>query len=204
MISLTAIAALGNPRTIPKSKTIVLDAQIYIGSLSCESLLGALRYFNAKDLHFPESAGLYLINFHLTLIKIFRMEITADIVPTILPADDYSFIGDINWIVPLNVPQDVSDANETGNNFSIDPCQRALVHVSGIATNCQKDQGSFDLDLEHYVSALKDTKHVKAFAPLTCFIPDSPRYKNGKPPPQINNSIHANTLDGSKWKFCHI
>ncbi|KAF8974722.1 hypothetical protein BDZ97DRAFT_1690533, partial [Flammula alnicola] len=232
MISLTAIAALGNPRAIPKSKTIVLDAQIYIGSSACESLLGALRYFNARDLHFSESAGLYLIN-----TTIFRMEITADIVPTTLPADDYSFIGDINWVVPLNAPQDFYNANKTGNTFSIDPCQRALVHVSGIATNCQKDQGSFDVDLEHYVSALKDTKHVKAFAPLTCVILDSPRYKNGKPvpynrryisacgfltdiifkpssdvivdrfqitvdditfmgqPPQINNSIHANTLD---------
>ncbi|KAF8966831.1 hypothetical protein BDZ97DRAFT_1903666 [Flammula alnicola] len=212
MISLTAIAALGNPRTIPKSKMTVIDAQIYIGSSSCESLLGALRYFNARDLHFAESAGLYLIN---------------------TTANDYSFIGDINWIVPLEVPQEVNDST----TFSIDLCQRALVHVSGLATNCQKEQGSFDLDLEHYVSALKDTKHVKAFAPLTCIIPDSPRYKNGKPVPynhryisafrfltniifkpssdvavdrfvitieditfmgqllQANNSVHANTLD---------
>jgi hypothetical protein len=63
MISLTAIAALANPRSTPKSKsTIVVDAQIYIGSIYCESLLGALRYFNANDIQFSEAPGLYLIN----------------------------------------------------------------------------------------------------------------------------------------------
>lgn len=128
------------------------------------------------------------------------MDIEADIVPTTVSVKDYSFIGDIKWVrfyfyeiyyhwlkyykvVPLSVPHDVADANEAEPAFTVDTCQRALIHVSGIATNCQKDQGSFDIDLEHYASALKDTKHAKAFAPLTCVIPDSPRYKNGKPVP---------------------
>lgn len=59
--SITAIAGLGNPRAIPNSKVLILDAQIYIGSSSCESLLGALRFFNAQDAVFVNDVGLYLI-----------------------------------------------------------------------------------------------------------------------------------------------
>lgn len=64
MLSLTAIAAIGNCRSIPRApKSIVVDAQIFVGSPSCESLLGALQYYNTSNLAFHEdTVGLYLIN----------------------------------------------------------------------------------------------------------------------------------------------
>ena len=58
---ITAIAALGNPRALPGTKTVVLDAQIYVGSPSCESLLGSLRFFNASDVVFEHQSALFLI-----------------------------------------------------------------------------------------------------------------------------------------------
>jgi hypothetical protein len=72
-------------------------------------------------------------------------------------------------------------------SFSIDPAQRAYLHISGVASNCRKDQGMFDVEIEHYISILKDiksgSKPIKPVAPICCIIPDSPRYKAGKPVP---------------------
>ena len=59
--TITAIAALGNPRALPGTKTVVLDAQIYVGSPSCESLMGSLRFFNASDMVFEHESALYFI-----------------------------------------------------------------------------------------------------------------------------------------------
>ncbi|KAF5381722.1 hypothetical protein D9615_005621 [Tricholomella constricta] len=59
--TITAVAALGNPRTLPGTKTVLLDAQIYVGSPSCESLLGSLRFFNVSDMVFEHQSALYLI-----------------------------------------------------------------------------------------------------------------------------------------------
>ena len=61
--TITAIAALANPQNIPGSKRkIILDAEIFIGGKKCETLLGALSFFNKNDINFEHSGvALYLI-----------------------------------------------------------------------------------------------------------------------------------------------
>lgn len=61
LATMLAVAALANPRNVPGSKSIMLDAQVYVGSPSCESLIGALRFYNGNDMEFDSNAGLYLI-----------------------------------------------------------------------------------------------------------------------------------------------
>ena len=47
--SITGIAILANPRMIPASKTIVFDAQLYLGPTDEDLLIGSLRYFNSTN-----------------------------------------------------------------------------------------------------------------------------------------------------------
>jgi len=178
---MTAVAAVGNPRNVPGSKKLILDVQIYVGSEKCESLLGALSYFNGSDMVFDnDDVALYLIYSTFS-----RFETGAEIHPTQISPSKYDFVGDIQWIIPLTPPSSGSDID--CSSFSIDPRQRAYLHVSGVALNCQKPLGTFDIDPEHYISILKDvkakSKPLKPVAPISCFIPDSPRYKQGKPVP---------------------
>ena len=58
--------------------------------------------------------------------------------------------------------------------------------------NVQRSEAKFDLDIEQYVSSMKDVlkpassqnaKPIKPIAPISCTIPDSPKYKGGKPIP---------------------
>lgn len=58
--------------------------------------------------------------------------------------------------------------------------------------NVQRSEAKFDLDIEQYVSCMKNalksassqiTKPIKPIAPISCTIPDSPKYKGGKPIP---------------------
>ncbi|KAJ6523949.1 hypothetical protein DFH09DRAFT_1096445 [Mycena vulgaris] len=53
--SLNAIAVLENPRLIPKMKSIVFDAQIYLGS-GQPALIASLRYFNENNHEFADPA----------------------------------------------------------------------------------------------------------------------------------------------------
>ncbi|KAF9552567.1 hypothetical protein CPC08DRAFT_728521 [Agrocybe pediades] len=56
MVTMTAIAALTNARSMTaSSKKVVVDAQIFVGSGQCESLLGALSYFNKSELPLAKS-----------------------------------------------------------------------------------------------------------------------------------------------------
>jgi hypothetical protein len=68
--TITAVAALGNARPLPGTKTVVLDAQIYVGSPSRESLMGSLRFFNASDMVFEHESALYLI--YATVCALFQ------------------------------------------------------------------------------------------------------------------------------------
>lgn len=115
--TITAIAAVGNPRPTPGSaKKIMLDAQIYVGSLNCESLLGALSYFNGSDMVFGnDDVALYLIYATVSsldfiflsivenfLCQIAKMEDGAHTHPLPDSREKYDFVGDIQW-VSLNV-----------------------------------------------------------------------------------------------------
>jgi hypothetical protein len=58
--NLTAVAVLENPRVIPRSKTLVFDAQIFLPS-SEPALVGSLRYFNADNVGFDD-IGCYAVS----------------------------------------------------------------------------------------------------------------------------------------------
>ncbi|PPQ82285.1 hypothetical protein CVT25_008435 [Psilocybe cyanescens] len=199
--TITAVAAVGNPRNIPGSKKVMLDVQVFVGSPSCESLLGALAYFNGSNMVFDhDSVALYLI--YATVI-IAKFEEGAVVHPT-HPELKYDFIGDIQWIIPLSPPS--SDSNVESSSFAIDPCQRAYLHISGVASNSQKSRGTFDVDIEHYISTFKDakvgSKPMKPIAPISCIIPDSPRYiVHGKPVPYNKRYVSVSGfLSGVTYK----
>ena len=85
-------------------------------------------------------------------------------------------------IVPLTPPSSDCDDN---SSFSIDPAQRAYLHISGAAVNCDEKEATFDIEIDQYISTLKNVKSSpsKFITPFSCSIPDSPRYKTGKPVP---------------------
>lgn len=61
LATITAIAAIGNPRNVA-GKKFILDAQIYVGSKKCESLIGALSYYNISNIPFDhEKVALFFI-----------------------------------------------------------------------------------------------------------------------------------------------
>ncbi|KAJ7813511.1 hypothetical protein B0H14DRAFT_3477809 [Mycena olivaceomarginata] len=54
--SLIALVVLENLRVIPKTKTVVFDSQIYLGS-SEPVVIVSLRYFNGSDTAFPDDSS---------------------------------------------------------------------------------------------------------------------------------------------------
>ena len=75
--TITALATLANPRNLPGSKKkIILDAEIFVGGEKCETLLGALSFFNKSNMNFEHNGiAVYLIystvsSFRLILFKL--------------------------------------------------------------------------------------------------------------------------------------
>ena len=59
---MVGIAGLGHPRPVADApKSLMLDAEIYLGSPSCEALIGALRFYNGQNIKFTDDLTLYLI-----------------------------------------------------------------------------------------------------------------------------------------------
>ncbi|KAJ3502532.1 hypothetical protein NLJ89_g8846 [Agrocybe chaxingu] len=52
-------------------------------------------------------------------------------------------------------------------SFTIEPCKQAIVHIAGVATDCQKEAATFKINVEH--------------------IPNSPKYKHSGKPMPFNN-----------------
>lgn len=77
----------------------------------------------------------------------------------------------------------IGDDEPDSSAFPIDACQQAYVHIAGEAANCDKSQGTFDLAVEQYISLTKLDQSNKVAAPISCCIPDSPRWKLAKPVP---------------------
>ncbi|KAJ7916923.1 hypothetical protein B0H13DRAFT_2445608 [Mycena leptocephala] len=156
--SLHAIAVLENPRIIPKTKTFVFDAQIYLGS-SEPALIASLRYFNADNREFAE-VGAYAVDIHpartVPTIEVYSQELT--------PVD----FGDIIRMVPLGSPE----------NFDV--CHHAIVHVCGLPSNINKEDSTFDIHPEQYLSATKTANN--AF-PVRCGFPSTARWEKYKPMP---------------------
>ena len=59
--SVTGLVILANPRVI-SAKTIILDAQVFLGPTDSDFLVGSLRYFNSTDHTFKDEPHLYAIN----------------------------------------------------------------------------------------------------------------------------------------------
>ncbi|KAF9472801.1 hypothetical protein BDN70DRAFT_775918, partial [Pholiota conissans] len=191
LATMVGIAALANPRRAADSpKSIILDVEIYIGADHCQSLIGALRFFNKDDMDFTEEPSLYLIYTTFACL-----EDGIDVQP-VLNTWKYKFFGDLQWVIPLAPPVDDSDDGSEPASFVIDPRHRVYIHVSGKATDCQKDAGTFNLDVEQYIFVLKDAKNhatksesIKPFTPISCIFPDSPRFRNRKPVPYDNHFV---------------
>jgi hypothetical protein len=61
LVHVTGLAILGNPRGFASSRTISLDAQLYLGPTDRDLLIGSLRYFNLVNVTFENEPGLYAI-----------------------------------------------------------------------------------------------------------------------------------------------
>ena len=62
LATITGLAILANPRIVHASKTLVLDAQFYLGLTNRDSLIGSLRYYNLRDYTFHDEATLYVVH----------------------------------------------------------------------------------------------------------------------------------------------
>ncbi|KAJ6455546.1 hypothetical protein C8R47DRAFT_1060777 [Mycena vitilis] len=159
--SLTAIAVLENPRLIPKSKVVVFDAQIYLGS-SEPALISSLRYFNTHDIKFADVGCPARTS---PTIEVWSQEIA--------PLNYHAF-GDIAWLVPLGSPE----------NFNVR--HHATVQVAGAAVNVNKDDSTFEIHAVQYLSATRAPDNV---FPVRCLFPDNKRWERYKPVPSKGKSV---------------
>ncbi|PPR02986.1 hypothetical protein CVT24_012191 [Panaeolus cyanescens] len=219
--SIYGIVALAHPRVLSGTKTMVFDAQLYLGPGEDEQpkfLLGSLRYFNSRNLVFSESAQLYVI-YSTFACKSPLAELSPS---DALTPEEYTFIGDIQTLIPLGPPGPRFLAQDIGGlrqslaqidddsddmyvapdipSFEIDARQTPVVILAGVASNIQKDSSTFSVEIEQYISCLKpnktdnNTSTSKSRVQVTsfsCFIPDSPRYRNGKPMPSNNRYVNV-------------
>jgi len=78
--SVTGIAILANPRSIPKlPQTIVLDVQLYLGPTDDDLLIGSLRYYNQANLSFDDGPNLYIIFATVSAQIVIRLNINRSI-----------------------------------------------------------------------------------------------------------------------------
>ena len=77
----------------------------------------------------------------------------------------------------------------------IDPCIPPYFQVTGVAMEVSKAEATFEVNVEQYISSTKSDPSQQAGGrskPTTrflCHIPDSPRYRNGKPMPSNNRWV---------------
>jgi hypothetical protein len=71
---------------------------------------------------------------------------------------------------------------------TIDPREPPYFTVTGVAVECSQDEGTFEMNVEQYISCDLSTKGAggsrsKPFTRFRCHIPNSPKYKNRRPLP---------------------
>ncbi|KAJ7239147.1 hypothetical protein C8J57DRAFT_1246187 [Mycena rebaudengoi] len=166
-VSLSTIAVLENPRQIPKTKTIVFDAQVYLGS-SEPALLMSLHYYNADNMEFNDviccKADIHPARTSPT-VEVYSQELT--------PVDYHAF-GDIIHLAPLGSPE------------SFDLCHRPVVHACGPASSIDKQDSTFEINAEQYLSVNKQTDNV---FPIRCLFPATPRWEKYKPIPSKGKPV---------------
>ncbi|KAJ7482768.1 hypothetical protein FB451DRAFT_1170625 [Mycena latifolia] len=180
--SITDLTVMENPRQTT-TKGFAFDANFFVGSSTCPSLLALLRFFNANNITFPTSPTLYYI--YATVAK---MDASAgiDLFNSDLKATDYALVGDIQFIIPLGVPGDLD----------IDTRQRPYVHLAGVALKPDFNATTFTIDSDQYTSSFREAQKVakdkkepvcgRSFFPADCIIHDSPRYAIIKKPIPFN------------------
>ncbi|KAF8202111.1 hypothetical protein BJ912DRAFT_920518 [Pholiota molesta] len=167
--SFTAIAGLGNPRGIHKSKTLIFDAQLYVGPEHL--LLGSLHYFNTSNIEFEDTVRLYFV-----YVTFARNQIGTEVYPSMnRNAVDYDLVGDIQWMSDIGPPQPLYSAPTLNTiaaepTVSIDSARPPFLHIVGVAADCKKETET-------------TPKPITSFF---CRFPDSPKYKEGKYPMPVN------------------
>ncbi|KAJ7198416.1 hypothetical protein B0H12DRAFT_1244851 [Mycena haematopus] len=157
---LHGVAVLENPRVIPKSKTVVFDGQLFLPSIE-PALIGSFRYFNADDLTLPE-VGCYSVN-----IRVAHPTPTVEVFSQTLTQTDYNIMGDIVSLIPVGSPE------------SVDLRHPSFVSLCGVPTHINRDDATFELTVEQYISATKQSEVL----PIQCLIPDIPKFRKYKPIP---------------------
>jgi hypothetical protein len=112
-------------------------------------------------------------------------------------------------MIDLGPPQILYTApDDTATALSINACQPPFLHIVGAAGDCQKDTSTFRLDVEQYITYNKDavkngtlSSSAKPFTSFLCRFPDSPKYKQNKPPMPYNRRFVAvnGFLSGVKY-----
>ncbi|KAF8161842.1 hypothetical protein BJ912DRAFT_865427 [Pholiota molesta] len=162
LAAISVIAGLANPHMLPSTKTIIFDTQLFLES-NCV-LLGSLRYFNAHNKSFSDSASLYVI---------------------------YATVSHFQPTIYMLMSQDHETINENVEALPIiiDPCQAPVVHLTGVTSDCCKDIATFRLDIEQYISTFRDATRStepgipsKPMTPFLCHFPESGKYKHTKTP----------------------
>ncbi|KAK6984186.1 hypothetical protein R3P38DRAFT_3333014 [Favolaschia claudopus] len=120
-----ALAVLENPRVIEKTKTVVFDGQIYLGS-SIGATIAAHFAISIPTIRTPA-----------------RTTSTLEAYSQELAPLDYHFLGDNLSIIPLGSPD------------SLNIRTHATVHVCGVPRNIDKPNSTFDIKIEQYLSATK-------------------------------------------------
>lgn len=105
-----------------------------------------------------------------------------------LTASDYHIMGDIIWVCIHFVICDrplltVSKMTPIGFPEGFEPRQQGFVQLCGVATNINRDDATFNVEAEPYVSAVKDVDGIKAIFPARCLILNTARFKKYKPIP---------------------
>ncbi|KAK7034996.1 hypothetical protein R3P38DRAFT_3263828 [Favolaschia claudopus] len=151
--TISGVAVLKNPRAIPNTNTIIFDSQMYLASSEPATVGYTSMKINSSLRQFPAAA---------------RFSPDIEVFSDKLAAVDYHLFGDIISLIPFGLPE----------NFT--PKYHPFVSVCGAASNVDKQNSSFDITAEQYLSA--NEAYINQF-PVHFVFPDTPRWQNKKPLP---------------------
>jgi hypothetical protein len=173
--TLTGLAILENPCTLlNQPMTVHFDAQFYLAP-ECTAI-ASLRYFNSARIDFESKADEFPAQY-VVCASIAQTQPgmgAAMDVPDALDERDYNLVGDIVWMFPVQ---------------SLDPAQRAWINVTGLATNINNKDSTFDVEPNQYTSTLSKAGLKSQFSARLHFPEDDARYKNRKPMPSPRSYV---------------
>ncbi|KAJ7264324.1 hypothetical protein C8J57DRAFT_1512398 [Mycena rebaudengoi] len=168
--TINCIAVLENPRKTDaaKLKTIALDGQVFLNG-SSPSLIGFFHYYNTTDIQFetdvPEA--------YMVWAKVSEMENQVELHQEGLKNDEYHIMGDIISLSKLG-PADTVDLGH-----------HAVLHTIGIASNINKQDYTFDVCTEQWVTVLGGNGSF----PTKVHISITGRFKQNKPYLSYNSCV---------------